>query len=79
MCINAFTRHKESGSRGPFLSLITLGTLLQPKMLARSLTVSLGYAALACAQSASLAIPPAAETLAAKITPAELPLFDKGK
>ncbi|CAN9201090.1 unnamed protein product [Alternaria alternata] len=45
-------------------------------MLARSFTVSLACAALAFAQSASLAVSPAAETLAAKITPAELPLFD---
>ena len=45
-------------------------------MLARSFTVSLACAALAFAQSASLTVPPAAETLAAKITPAELPLFD---
>lgn len=46
------------------------------KMLAKFFTLSLACAAFASAQSASLAVSPAAETLAATVTPANLPLFD---
>ena len=45
-------------------------------MLAKSFTLSLACAAFVSAQSASIAVPPAAETLAAIVTPANLPLFE---
>lgn len=46
-------------------------------MLARSITFSLAYAGFTAAQSATLAfsVPPAAETLATYVTPANLALF----
>ncbi|KAI4650735.1 hypothetical protein J4E93_003092 [Alternaria ventricosa] len=45
-------------------------------MLAKTFTLSLACAAFVSAQSASIAVPPAAETLAAIVTPAKLPLFE---
>jgi hypothetical protein len=83
-CAYAASSYKtlcEARKRGSHQGLIIQLSLTPSpsfKMLAKSFTLSLAYAALATAQSASptFSVAPAAETLATAVTPANVVLFD---
>jgi hypothetical protein len=69
---------QKRGSHQGLIIQVSLTPSLSFKMLAKSFALSLAYAALATAQSASptLSVAPAAETLAVDVTSANVALFD---